>query len=373
MMSLYRSSPSCLVCGRAAGELGLLVAQDGSTFGACDVCLLDGLHALPREDRVEARRIVLQAAIARVEGSSGREREWLAQALQALPPHARAEQHLAHGSNRRRCFLCNGWSAGWSGLECDGGSFCGGCVARAMPMLWGDVVRLVAPYAASHGDDRPPNNETEPALRAFLALARTADDLRLVDDRASQLHHYRVGREALERIPAAERTPSDLFTLAHHHGILGDNETALAVHQRLSPDVPFGEHGRAVYFLNEASYLLEGGLATVEDLPRLEANLAEAREALARGNDRNKSTYLAMIQFQLALVRVRQNRFEDAARELEVARSHAAHNAHRWELEGVLRDLRGDHVGAREAWREGLMCAHPDDPVATRLERRLPR
>jgi hypothetical protein len=36
----YRSSPSCLMCRRGAGDLGRLVAPEGSGFGACEACLV---------------------------------------------------------------------------------------------------------------------------------------------------------------------------------------------------------------------------------------------------------------------------------------------------------------------------------------------
>jgi hypothetical protein len=342
--------------------------------------LVKGLGALPREDRVQARRIVLDTAIARLQGEAGGARAVFEQALRGLPRRARAGRHLDHGEHGRRCFLCTGWSAGWSGFDCEGGALCGGCIARATPALYGDVLKLVAPYATTHGDDRPPNSETERVLRAFLALAHTPDNLRLVDRSASKLHHYRLGREALERIEPFERTPLDLFTLAHHYGVLGENEAALAIHRGLEPNIPGGDHGRALYLLNEACYLLDGvletetgGLATEADLPRLEANLEEAHATMSRSEHHRKASVLAMILFCRATICIRQKRIDDAARELAAARAHVAHSAHRWELEGIIRDLQGDREGAREAWRQGLVCAHPDDLVVANLERRLLR
>jgi hypothetical protein len=134
-----------------------------------------------------------------------------------------------------------------------------------------------------------------------------------------------------------------------------------------------GDHERALYLLNEVAYALEAKHTSTADLERWLSQLDESRALLSRGGDMHRAQYIAMTYHHIAAIRILQSRLDDAAHALMIATTHVPHNSARWELHGIVRALRGDSAGAREAFHRALETAHPDALIVARLGERLRR
>lgn len=361
---------SCVFCGAATDDLEV-VAPEGSAQGICSACIVSSLETLASEHGREVQRRLVDALVESLEPSRVRD-----ELSRLVPATAEAATHGDHVSTdpQLACVLCRGWRKGLSGVEGVSGRGCGHCVVDAATVLNLDSFGKVGVIMRTFAGSLVANRETEPFLRAMLEFAGTAEDRRDVERHAAVVQHTAIAREALEGIPLDERTDEDILRLAVHLNALGEPASAMRVHRELEPraavqrERPFG---RAVYLLNRSTFALDAGVTTNADLARCEADLREARALFDQVGDKDGPNWRAAIHSLHAKIYLQQRRLEDASRELAAAVENAPHNALRWELEGVVRQQRGDREGAREAWRRGSEIAHPDSRVARSMADRL--
>ena len=360
----------CAMCGQERADVGFLVSSATDAL-LCDACVFKSVAALS----TGARRLVRRRVIERTCAAWADKPELaavctaLGALLADLPPDTGTDRTTIAGHGGRQCMLCRGWAVGWEGVTTDGVSVCGRCVAESGVTMTPSPVRRIELVLATH-EASARNAETGPLLALMLAVAAGADELRQVADAAEDYSHSAMARDALERIPSAERTTGDAFTLAYHHAYLGDPQRALELHRAIDTAIE-DDYGRGVWLLNEASYALDAGLTDPDELGRRVKQLEEARARLVGAPEPERLRYVPMTYQHLAAIHLRQDRLDDASTALDVADTIAPSTPDRLELRGKILARRGDRAGAETAWRRALEEADPDGPLAGRLRNQL--